>query len=503
MAGNRVYLCIILFLSSVFSCARVQGLQNAEEPAIATVNPDSLSLFLAGCSDLNKKDSVFYYKLLSCSRTQPRAEKYWKWYLTGRVYENNREHEAAILSFLKAEQYKRAVDNEDLVWLYFAFERIYNQTSAVFNSYDASKKALKYARKVSSSEDYGVALCDCICNATLLGKYSEARLYINEFDRVISKQEAFYPEFFRAKMIYYQFIGQRDSSVHNTLQYLHYSSDPDLLACAISGIKSEDYSLADSLLQCYSATVGSYEPESATYYMCRSKIEEWRGDLVSAYKDALVENQIINRDLKRFLISEPSVIAERYYQRIANMRAFVYTVIIISLVVFVALLLYIKNLSRRGKYKILAQQYERIKRAYENQCVAVLSRSGGLSGIEQEIIEMGESIGLSEDEDLLRVCTKLANLSGAAGFVKHLAMVAEINCGQFVSCLREKNLTPYEIGYCFLLILGFKTSELKNVLNRTNVYNRNVEIRNKLGVVDRNASLQQELMELYALSGQQ
>lgn len=72
---------------------------------------------------------------------------------------------------------------------------------------------------------------------------------------------------------------------------------------------------------------------------------------------------------------------------------------------------------------------------------------------------------------------------------------------RFISHLLERNLTTLEVGYCCLLVMGLRTGELKDVINRSGVYNINVTIRRKLDI-DANAStLSSYLKQLYASLG--
>lgn len=72
---------------------------------------------------------------------------------------------------------------------------------------------------------------------------------------------------------------------------------------------------------------------------------------------------------------------------------------------------------------------------------------------------------------------------------------------RFVSRLLESSLTPLEVGYCCLLVMGLRTGELRDVINRSGVYNINVAIRRKLDI-DANAStLSSYLKQLYANLG--
>lgn len=68
----------------------------------------------------------------------------------------------------------------------------------------------------------------------------------------------------------------------------------------------------------------------------------------------------------------------------------------------------------------------------------------------------------------------------------------------FVSHLLEKNLTTLEVGYCCLLVMGLRTGEMRDVINRSGVYNINVAIRRKLEIDTNASTLSSCLKKMYA-----
>ncbi len=69
---------------------------------------------------------------------------------------------------------------------------------------------------------------------------------------------------------------------------------------------------------------------------------------------------------------------------------------------------------------------------------------------------------------------------------------------RFVSCLLESNLTTLEVGYCCLLVIGLRTGEMKDIINRSGVYNINVVIRRKLKIESNSSTLSAFLKKLYS-----
>ena len=68
---------------------------------------------------------------------------------------------------------------------------------------------------------------------------------------------------------------------------------------------------------------------------------------------------------------------------------------------------------------------------------------------------------------------------------------------EFVGKLTEKGLTASEIGYCCLLLLGMKTSEVGSVICRSGTYNMSSGIRNKLQLTEKDTRLSIWLRNLF------
>ena len=72
---------------------------------------------------------------------------------------------------------------------------------------------------------------------------------------------------------------------------------------------------------------------------------------------------------------------------------------------------------------------------------------------------------------------------------------------EFTTCLINKNLSITEIGFCSLLVLGFRTGELGEIINRSGFYNISSAIRKKIGLGPNDTNLSIWLKQTYQKTG--
>lgn len=81
-----------------------------------------------------------------------------------------------------------------------------------------------------------------------------------------------------------------------------------------------------------------------------------------------------------------------------------------------------------------------------------------------------------------------------------IGMLYAIYHPNFVLRLEGFGLTASEIGYCCLLLLGFKTSELSAIVDKSNTYNISSRLRLKIKLDSSVPRLSIWLKQLYAES---
>ena len=103
--------------------------------------------------------------------------------------------------------------------------------------------------------------------------------------------------------------------------------------------------------------------------------------------------------------------------------------------------------------------------------------------------------------DSAKVADKLEDLTADKNTVTDsIGMLYAMYHPNFVLKLEEYGLTASEVGFCCLLVLGLKTSELSMVVNKSNTYNICSRIRAKLKLEHNSGKLSNWLTDLYAAS---
>ena len=104
-------------------------------------------------------------------------------------------------------------------------------------------------------------------------------------------------------------------------------------------------------------------------------------------------------------------------------------------------------------------------------------------------------------DSLYKVVPQIENLKKSKNYlVDNIGLLYAVTYPDFVSELRQHDLTSSEIGYCCLLLLGLNIPEAGEVIGRvSSIYNVNSAIRKKLGITGQNLDkwLINRFVELY------
>lgn len=151
----------------------------------------------------------------------------------------------------------------------------------------------------------------------------------------------------------------------------------------------------------------------------------------------------------------------------------------------------------------LKDVYEHLRAEYEQIKNLPMLVSGLPPDSQETLIDriraMGRFFSNPYPESLDLVADQLESLSqNRKELLESIGILYAVYHPAFVSKLLDSRLTTLEVGYCCLLVAGLRTGEIKDVINKSAVYNINVAIRKKLEI-DANAStLSAFLKNLYA-----
>lgn len=136
-----------------------------------------------------------------------------------------------------------------------------------------------------------------------------------------------------------------------------------------------------------------------------------------------------------------------------------------------------------AKYNDLKEEYDYLNKAKESCQAEMISCADEetLKILDRRIKALGTFLSKDIPDSLSKVADKLENLTVDKNIVTDsIGMLYAIYHPAFVLKLEEYGLTASEVGFCCLLVLGLRTSELSMVVNKSNTYNISSRIRAKL-----------------------
>lgn len=270
-----------------------------------------------------------------------------------------------------------------------------------------------------------------------------------------------------------------DTTLKNTALYYHFFGSP-----------SEQMQSLCELGQRY-VERGEYGEALKVYLMA----EEIPADKVS---DA--EREHLHRQMIKLIQYLPEPL-ESFHPQIDWLKNTLISVLVIQLLTILVMFVQIR---RKGKQEAQLQAlYDDLCAEYEQVRNLPLLFSGippaSVETVEKKIRALGAFFTDSRPKSLDIVTDQLDSLTqNRKDLLETIGMLFTTYHPVFVSYLLEKNLTTLEVGYCCLLVMGLRTGEMKDVINRSGVYNINVTIRRKLDISANESTLSSILKKLYS-----
>ena len=234
----------------------------------------------------------------------------------------------------------------------------------------------------------------------------------------------------------------------------------------------------------------------AEYYFLANQVDRAVGRVDSALVNMTRYAQRQEKDLQEALRSDVSHAGERS----GRPSALLYGALV-ALIVMLAgswIVWHMLSRKRRARYESLRSEYLTIKQEYDRRLSSrplpdpAMTSAQARETIRKRISSLAAMTGGSPAGNLGAAVKELLRISPDRGeFVETLALLFAIYSPSFYSALAEKGLSRYEIGYCCLFVLGYRTKELQDIVARKDVYNISSRIRSKfdLGPNDTNLSL--------------
>ena len=440
--------------------------------------------------------------------------KFKSYYYQARIYQNAGLMDKAMESLVCAEHIRSAkISAEDKARLHIVKSQIltsrYDYSDNLFTEL---KLVESYSKEAGKMNNYVSSLVDQA--KAYIGEkgYEEANRCLEEIkgqDSLSYKSSLAYN---KLRLHLSVNAGQSADSVSsNFKEYLAIAQDPSEINwkfVAQAYMQLGKYTLAINSLNKYS----EYNDFSAdeAYYLLKSEAYYSLGNYQLAY-DYLSRYSNISDSLDMAKMSqEVNSVKEKFESRQQIRRQHLTLSIIFFVVAFsvviITLYLYKKHSEERRllqKYNELKEEFQYLKNTKENYKSKIISNvdEETLKILDRRIIALGTFLSKDMPDSLSKVADKLEDLTANKKIVTDsIGMLYAIYHPTFVLKLESFGLTASEVGFCCLLMLGLRTSELSQVVNKSNTYNISSQIRSKLMLEQSSGKLANWLNQLFESS---
>ena len=457
-------------------------------------------------------DSVIAPAVSYFSRKGSPDDRFKSFYYLGRIHQNAGRDEEAMELFVKATSFEdKVTDKAALARCWSAMGMIYSYL------YDFEKAVESYEKSSGlflEAGNFSSYVNDCLKTADAwwsLGEYGKSLIYIKKVESDIDKVSVrALSRYFSERLSVECELLPPDDILNTIEDYI--SSVPSSYIYWL-GVSNSYYAIGEygqslNALKKYSEINAGYY-RNAGYHAMASKIYEAIGE----YKKSLYHNNrysYLTDSLDMVILSEDTKFIQERHQKDMDIlknrnKALAATVVIILLCLILSASAFWAIRQDREK-KTMTCLFETTVR--EKDALSEMLRNMPVN--DPQIISL-----LSDRLDLLNDIVlhhripnskkrnsandKIQTLaSDSKEYLATISMSFMMRDPSFVSFLKSKELSTWEIGYCCLYIMGYSAKEISGIMNNSQVYKISSEIRRKLGYDDGKVRLETILKTIYA-----
>lgn len=393
-------------------------------------------------------------------------------------------------AYVKAESILPAkVEPRFLYYLYAEKCNIYAETFDYNRALEETFKSIDYARSAGMPQSE----FRCYLNIISLLYNIEKDTTEREGQYLDSAKINFWKASWKGRMDYY---AKRVSYMARTKYPA--AEIEQLLDSVIAACPDTSYGCWDEWADTYNqigrpqkalSSIGRMPSDSRTAlsYFILSEIYDSLGQAERSL-DAYKRYVDISDSLDLILFKQDTRFIEERYDQQMRVRRFTDYLIggILCLMALVAATIHYVRRKREKEVKVLAM-YEDLKEEYKSlQQMSqgtdkVSERAKDLLGIRMRAL--GAFLTEEQPQSFDKVANRLETLTeNRKELVETMGLLFGVYHPRFVSMLLDYGLNTIEIGFCCLYVLGFRTTEIGDVINRSGYYNISSEIRRKLPV---------------------
>lgn len=465
-----------------------------------------LSTALNRCKVKVPNDSLINIAVDYYDRFGPAKEKFLSYYYQGRVYQDQGDYESAMQSYLNAESiHSKDVPPRHLTSLYLLKGEIYQHYYDYDKAVEAFRNAQALALRCDWKSNYFNALSGELAQHIIFEKNAEADSLIQLMLPYREEMTA------RNRMAF-------DSRVIKSFQA---NSDKDTLLSYARAYEDNYSSLEgfqwDLLSTCYTRA-GALSDAERALNLFKGQIDDPSTNLryLKAYVE-LTDSLGLHQESREAKVSLQEILGKQVYEKgSSDLRFFEERmareerskrmkqyIAFGSLIVILLSVVYFVELRKRKKQKEhIGQLYDSLKEEYA-QMSAVLQNNSSIQEearalLGQRVKSLAQFLSVDPPSSLDKVADQLDSLTeNRKELLETIGLLYAVYHPAFVNRLQACGLSNGEIGYCCLLILGFRTGEIGDVINRSSSYHISSAIRQKVGLGPNDTNLSIFLKNLF------
>ncbi|MBQ7254053.1 MAG: hypothetical protein IJS30_05205 [Bacteroidales bacterium] len=454
---------------------------NARYALLYTQAQDRCGITVA--SDSLIKDAVRYY-----SHSSDQFRKFQSFYYLGQINQNAGSRDAAMDAYVKAENiHANSIPHNYLSALHF------RKSSLYADSYD-------YSKAIEESEK---ALCEARLANDTSGIF-QAILNIVEYN-YYKWDDPFADHLLDSLALYYGDVSVEDKLDYQALwaELMSDTIPADQLVMHLDSVLAvyQDYSIQLPWNRIARIYVHAGYPEKALEALNHIPAEKFSAlnyVVLSDVLDSLGQSaQALNAYRKYVDLSDSldlilfrqdtRFIEERYANQIRRIRtnqSFAVTAVLLFILGWFIIARTMKIRKERTK---LLEMFAELQEEH-NSLQELLSKNNDVNNAAKEILgnrlrSISAFLTENRPDSLKNVASRLETLTAdRKTLIETVGFIFAIYQPAFISMLMTYGLTPAEMGFCCMHVLGYRTSEIGDVINRAGYYNISSEIRNKLPI---------------------
>lgn len=444
---------------------------------LAGHNPSSDTLIL---------QAVHYYRYFGSG-----IQRFLSWFYLGKVYQNEGRREASMNAYAKAEDiHFRKLPPKFLYDLHVNKSILYADTYDHLRAVEENQRAYEYARQAGLEDLEFRSLLNIAILYGNAGDIAQQGRYLQQAESLLGYASP------TATIDYYadkaEWMQQSHAPFHEIEQLLdsipiHYPSEMDYpptwnqMARTYTGIGSYNKALqALSHIE-----IGQYNANTfAVLSEILDSLDRPRESL-EAYKKYVQLSDSL--DLVLFH-QDTRFIEERHEVQMRTLRAKEILVAIGFFVLCAIVFVFLQMRKKRIQQQKMISLYDALKEEYEAlKQISIPAENDANSKAQELLGERMRALAAffteQQPEALEYASPRLEALTeDRKELVETIGLLFGVYCPRFVSMLLGHNLTTIEVGLCCLHVLGLRTSEIGDVINRAGYYNISSDIRKKLPV---------------------